>query len=177
MNGYMSESEIKSALCHFHEILTFNYALFVWGSEELATFRPQTEAWYSETVFYTTSKIQSLEMPESKFLRRIESKSVFFLRVLPLILSEVPPPCKTLLFQLLLKIFVQSVHNLGGAMSLDKLLLETKPRKRVQTQNPVVKMAICSQSPISSPQAYTGQKENVHLKTAARQQEQRICIF
>lgn len=98
MNGYMSESEIKSAWCHFHEILTFNYALFVWGSEELATFRPQTEAWYSETVFYTTSKIQSLEMPESKFLRGIESKSVFFLGVLPLILSEVPPPCKTLLF-------------------------------------------------------------------------------
>lgn len=74
-----------------HKILTFNYALFEWGSEDLATFRQQTEAWHSDSVFYTTSKIQSLGMPESRFLRGIESKSVFLYGALSLILSEVPP--------------------------------------------------------------------------------------
>jgi len=95
MNGHMGESEIKSTSCHVHtRSLPSTTPCLSGGSEDLDTFRQQTEAWHSDTVFYTTSKIQRVEMPESKFLRGIESKSVFLYSALPLILSAVPPTCK-----------------------------------------------------------------------------------
>lgn len=96
----------------------------------LATFRQQTEAWHSESVFYTTSKIQSLGMPESKFLRGIESKSEFFYDALPLILSEVPPCVQNpsyLAFPPGINPF-GSAHS-GGDMSFDKPLQQKKTTK------------------------------------------------
>lgn len=46
----------------------------------------------------TTSRIQSLEMPESKFVGGTESKSLFLCGVLLLILAKVPPQVQTLLY-------------------------------------------------------------------------------